>query len=83
MGKKSRQKKERKEQGFSGKELKNLRRKSTPFDFGLEDGTVYNPIKKLTKGETYKSEEALAVLEMTVTQTAAYLKRQSSNRGEG
>lgn len=76
MGKKSRAKKERKEMGYSGKELKNLKRKSHAVSYETTDGHMqaYNPLKTLVQGKVYKDETGFDVLNFTVQKYAAYMQ---------
>lgn len=78
MGKKSRAKKQRAELGLTGKQLKDMKRKSHVTAFSDPDGNMvcFNPMKKLVNGEIYKDETGLSVLNYTVQQYAAYMQQQ-------
>lgn len=85
MGKKSRTKKERKEMGFSGKEIKQLKKKAQPALFEAADGhsQAYNPLKNLIQGKVYKDEAGFNVLNYTVQKYTAYMmaaKEKSENK---
>lgn len=78
MGKKSRKKKEMKEAGFSGKQLKDMRRRAKTTAYSDPKGNMvcFNPMKKLVKGDVYKDTTGLSVLNYTVQQYAAYMQQQ-------
>ena len=85
MGKKSRLKKERQEMGYSGKELKQLKKKAHPALFETADGhsQAYNPLKSLIQGKVYKDETGFNVLNYTVQKYTAYMmatKEKSENK---
>lgn len=77
MGKKSRLKKERKEEGFSGKQLKDMRRRAKTTAYETPEGNMmcFNPLKQLVKGKVYKDDTGLNVLNYTVQQYAAYMQQ--------
>ena len=78
MGKKSRLKKEAREEAygpFARKLLKELMRESKPEPFVINDKVVYfNPLKKLLEGEKYISTEGSAVTKDMVKQYQNFLK---------
>lgn len=76
MGKKSRAKKEKKEAGFNGKQLKDMRRRGKATAYANRNGDMqyFNPVKKLVKGDVYKDITGLNVLNYTVQQYAAYMQ---------
>lgn len=78
MGRKSRLKKERKEDGFSGKQLKDMKRRAKTTPYADPDGHMicFNPLKKLIQGNIYKDETGKSVLSYTVQQYAAYMQQQ-------
>ncbi len=90
MGRKSREKKQRREDGFSGKELKAIIRKSKPASVTTSTGheQAFNPLKKLAKGKgIYQDETGNNVLSFTVQKYAAFLQQQkekmnNENKGE-
>lgn len=83
MGRKSRLKKERKEDGFSGKQLKDMKRRAKTSAYSDPEGHMicFNPLKKLIQGDMYKDETGKAVLGYTVQQYAAYMQQQKE-KGE-
>ena len=78
MGKKSRLKKEAREEAYgpsARKLLKELMRESKPEPFVINDKVVYfNPLKKLLEGEKYISTEGTAVTKDMVKQYQNFLK---------
>lgn len=78
MGKKSRLKKEAREETYgpsARKLLKELMRESKPEPFVINDKVVYfNPLKKLLEGEKYISTEGTAVTKDMVKQYQNFLK---------
>ena len=80
MGKKSREKKERKEaeelNSGSKKIIKQMMRESKPEPFEVNGKLVYyNPMKKLFEGEKYNSEQGEAVTKEMVNQYENFLKQ--------
>lgn len=78
MGKKSRLKKEAREELYgpsARKLLKELMRESKPEPFVINDKVVYfNPLKKLLEGEKYISTEGASVTKDMVKQYQKFLK---------
>ena len=80
MGRKSREKKERKTDGISRKKLKELRRNSTidMYPSLTRDGAyiALNPLKRMCKAKGYKDPTGLNALINTFNQNAAFLNQQ-------
>lgn len=78
MGKASQRKKERKENKMSSsarKVYKELIRESKPELFVIDGKTIYfNPLKKLLKGEPYKTPDGKAVTKEMVQKYEQFLK---------
>lgn len=80
MGKKSREKRLRKEtnnlSNESNKILKQIIRESKPEPFEIDGKLVYyNPMKRLMEGEKYSSEKGKAVTQEMVNQYEQFLKQ--------
>lgn len=84
MGKKSRLKKERKADGFSGKQLKDMRRRAKTTAYETPEGNMmcFNPLKSLVKGKVYKDDTGLNILNYTVQQYASYMQQQIDKNKE-
>ena len=80
MGKKSREKKIRREEdnlnGTSRKILKQIIRESSPTVFGINrKAQFFNPLKKLLEGEKYKTPEGQSVTQEMVKEYEKFLKQ--------
>ena len=78
MGKKSRNKRERRAENISGKMLKKMRRESETGLITCQDGhtQLYNPVKKLAQARLYKDETGRVMMNQAVQQYAAFMRQQ-------
>lgn len=79
MGKKSREKQKRKQEGISGKQLKDMRRNAQSFE---ENGKIYNPLKKLCQARIYKSQEGNDILSDELARYGKYINAQKNKKQE-
>lgn len=84
MGKQSRLKRERHQEGIS-KELKETKRKSVLAFFKDDNGNfiAYNPVKKMMQGKIYKDNNGREIIRSTIVRYAEFLKEKGVQVEEG
>lgn len=86
MGRKSREKAQRRADGITRKDLKKLLKGNKPTIYqNAQNGApiLLNPLKRLVKGKTYKDAAGLLALTTTIRQYAAYMQAMKPAETEG
>ena len=81
MGRKSREKRERRRDEISGKMLKKMRRESETGFIACSDGhlQLFNPVKKLAQNRLYQNETGSVMMQQVIQQYSAYMRQQMDN----
>lgn len=81
MGRKSREKRERRRDEISGKMLKKMRRESETGLIACSDGhlQLFNPVKKLAQNRLYQNETGSVMMQQVIQQYSAYMRQQMDN----